>query len=83
MKPTDLLPIFIKGMLALTYRVLIIKDLLFIIRGIPLRIQPLGDRLVVKVAEVTEEKTKSGLYVPDTAKENLKKQKYSSRPRSS
>jgi chaperonin GroES len=34
-----------------------------------LRIQPLGDRLVVKVAEVTEEKTKSGLYVPDTAKE--------------
>jgi chaperonin GroES len=34
-----------------------------------LRIQPLGDRLVVKVAEVAEEKTKSGLYVPDTAKE--------------
>jgi len=37
--------------------------------GIPLRIQPLGDRLVVKVAEVVEEKTKAGLYVPDTAKE--------------
>ncbi|NLU47562.1 MAG: co-chaperone GroES [Syntrophomonadaceae bacterium] len=35
----------------------------------PLRIQPLGDRLVVKVAEIAEEKTKSGLYVPDTAKE--------------
>jgi len=34
-----------------------------------LRIQPLGDRLVVKVAEIAEEKTKSGLYVPDTAKE--------------
>lgn len=34
-----------------------------------MRIQPLGDRLVVKVAEVAEEKTKSGLYVPDTAKE--------------
>lgn len=25
--------------------------------------------MVVKVAEVTEEKTKSGLYVPDTAKD--------------
>jgi len=34
-----------------------------------LKIQPLGDKLVVKVAETTEEKTKSGLYVPDTAKE--------------
>ncbi|MBO8158269.1 MAG: co-chaperone GroES [Thermosyntropha sp.] len=33
------------------------------------KIQPLGDRLVIKVAEVKEEKTKSGLYVPDTAKE--------------
>jgi chaperonin GroES len=35
----------------------------------PVKIQPLGDRVVVKVAEVKEEKTKSGLYVPDTAKE--------------
>jgi len=34
-----------------------------------LRIQPLADKIVVKVMEVTEEKTKSGLYVPDTAKE--------------
>lgn len=34
-----------------------------------MKIQPLGDRLVVKVVEVMEEKTKSGLYVPDTAKE--------------
>lgn len=34
-----------------------------------MKIQPLGDRLVVKVVEVAEEKTKSGLYVPDTAKE--------------
>jgi len=33
------------------------------------KIQPMGDRVVVKVAEVKEEKTKSGLYVPDTAKE--------------
>jgi chaperonin GroES len=37
--------------------------------GIPVKIQPLGDRIVVKVVEVVEEKTKSGLYVPDTAKE--------------
>jgi chaperonin GroES len=34
-----------------------------------LKIQPLADRLVVKVAEAVEEMTKSGLYVPDTAKE--------------
>jgi len=34
-----------------------------------LKIQPLGDKLVVKVIEAVEEKTKSGLYVPDTAKE--------------
>jgi len=34
-----------------------------------LKIQPLSDRLVLKVVETSEEKTKSGLYVPDTAKE--------------
>ncbi|MGI5912517.1 MAG: co-chaperone GroES [Syntrophomonadaceae bacterium] len=34
-----------------------------------MKIQPLADKLVVKVLEVTDEKTKSGLYVPDTAKE--------------
>ncbi len=34
-----------------------------------MRIQPLGDRLVVKIMAVKEEKTKSGLVVPDTAKE--------------
>jgi chaperonin GroES len=34
-----------------------------------LKIQPLADKLVVKVIEPVEEKTKSGLYVPDTAKE--------------
>jgi len=34
-----------------------------------LKMQPLADRLVVKVIEPVEEKTKSGLYVPDTAKE--------------
>jgi len=32
------------------------------------KIQPLGDRIVVKVLEQVE-KTKSGLYVPDTAKD--------------
>ncbi|MDD3364398.1 MAG: co-chaperone GroES [Syntrophomonas sp.] len=34
-----------------------------------MKIKPLGDRVVVKVVEVAEEKTKSGLFVPDTAKE--------------
>ncbi|MDD2585656.1 MAG: co-chaperone GroES [Syntrophomonadaceae bacterium] len=34
-----------------------------------MKIQPLADRLVVKVVEEAEAKTKSGLYVPDTAKE--------------
>lgn len=34
-----------------------------------MNIQPLNDRVVVKVIEAVEEKTKSGLYVPDTAKE--------------
>ena len=33
-----------------------------------MKIHPLADRIVVKPAEA-EEKTKGGLYVPDTAKE--------------
>ncbi len=33
-----------------------------------MNIKPLGDRVVLKVLEV-EEKTASGIYVPDTAKE--------------
>jgi len=33
-----------------------------------MRIKPLGDRVVVKVIE-SEEKTKSGIVIPDTAKE--------------
>ena len=33
-----------------------------------MNLKPLGDRIVVKVLE-REEKTKSGLYLPDTAKE--------------
>ena len=32
------------------------------------KLQPMGDRLVVKPIQ-TEEKTKSGIYLPDTAKE--------------
>jgi co-chaperonin GroES (HSP10) len=34
-----------------------------------LNIQPLADHVVIKPSEESEEKTKSGLYVPDTAKE--------------
>ena len=32
------------------------------------KLQPMGDRLVVKPMQ-SEEKTKSGIYLPDTAKE--------------
>ncbi len=34
-----------------------------------MNIQPLADHVLIKPIEETEEKTKSGLYVPDTAKE--------------
>jgi chaperonin GroES len=34
-----------------------------------LKIQPLADHVLIRPAEEVEEKTKSGLYVPDTAKE--------------
>jgi chaperonin GroES len=33
------------------------------------RIKPLADRVVIKVIESTEERTKSGIVLPDTAKE--------------
>jgi len=33
-----------------------------------LKITPLGERIVIKVLE-SEEKTKSGIFIPDTAKE--------------
>ena len=33
-----------------------------------MNLKPLGDRVIVKPAEA-EEQTKSGLYIPDTAKE--------------
>jgi len=36
--------------------------------GISVNVKPLGDRVVVKVIK-TEEKTKSGIVLPDTAKE--------------
>lgn len=34
-----------------------------------MNIQPLSDHVLIKPVEDAEEKTKSGLYVPDTAKE--------------
>lgn len=34
-----------------------------------MKIQPMADKVVIKVQAVVEQKTKSGLYVPDTAKE--------------
>ncbi|MCR4400341.1 MAG: co-chaperone GroES [Syntrophomonadaceae bacterium] len=34
-----------------------------------MRIKPLADRVVIKVIESTEERTKSGIVLPDTAKE--------------
>lgn len=34
-----------------------------------MKLTPLADRVVVKVEEKVEEKTKSGLVLPDTAKE--------------
>ena len=34
----------------------------------PVKLQPMADRLVVKPMQ-SEEKTKSGIYLPDTAKE--------------
>ncbi|NLU49598.1 MAG: co-chaperone GroES [Syntrophomonadaceae bacterium] len=32
-------------------------------------LKPLGDRVVIKVVDTLEEKTKSGIVLPDTAKE--------------
>ena len=37
-------------------------------KGMVAKLQPLGDRVLVKPIE-KEEKTKSGIYLPDTAKE--------------
>ncbi len=34
-----------------------------------MNLKPLGDRIVVKPEEETESRTKSGLVIPDTAKE--------------
>jgi chaperonin GroES len=38
-----------------------------------LNIKPIADRVVIEAAPA-EEKTASGLYIPDTAKENLSKE---------
>ena len=37
-------------------------------------LKPLGDRVIIRVLE-KEEKTKSGIFLPDTAKEKPKKVK--------
>ena len=37
-----------------------------------MNLKPLGDRVIVKAAEA-EEQTKSGLFIPDTAKEKPQK----------
>jgi chaperonin GroES len=38
-------------------------------------IKPLGDRVVIEVIEESEQKTASGLFVPDTAKEKSQRGK--------
>ena len=42
------------------------------------KIKPLGDRVLIKALE-REEKTKSGIVLPDTAKEKPRRQSPSSR----
>jgi chaperonin GroES len=42
--------------------------------GQVMKLKPLGDRVVVKASEA-EEQTKSGLFIPDTAKEKPQKGK--------
>jgi len=37
--------------------------------GIPLKIKPLADRVIVKPSETSENKTPGGIIIPDTAKE--------------
>jgi len=48
----------------------LIRGLIFYRRrtGMAVKLQPLADRLVVRPIEA-EEKTKTGIYLPDTAKE--------------
>ena len=38
-------------------------------------LKPLGDRIVIEVVEESEQKTKGGLYIPDTAKEKSQRGK--------
>ena len=37
--------------------------------GVPLKIKPLADRVIVKPSENAENKTPGGIIIPDTAKE--------------
>ena len=39
------------------------------------QLRPLGDRVVVEIVEEAEQKTKGGLFVPDTAKEKSQRGK--------
>ena len=39
-------------------------------KGIIIMLKPLGDRIVIKVIEDTEQ-TSGGIFIPDRAKENL------------
>ena len=47
------------------------RGLLLQIEGGTMNLKPLGERVLVKLAK-KEEKTKGGLYIPDTAKEEKK-----------
>jgi chaperonin GroES len=38
-------------------------------------LKPLGDRIVIEVVEESEQKTKGGLFIPDTAKEKSQRGK--------
>ena len=40
-----------------------------------LKVKPLGDRIVIEVIEEAEQKTASGLFVPDSAKEKSQRGK--------
>jgi len=46
----------------------VLINLILVERRENMKITPLGERIVIKVLE-SEEKTKSGIYIPDTAKE--------------
>ncbi len=39
--------------------------------GVTMKIKPIGERVLIK-PKIEEEKTKGGIYIPDTAKESKK-----------